>query len=749
MSDRAAASVDQCSKNLLRFMTGDPKIGSTSEDSADQVSPTKKLPDPLFCNDVVLPGSDNRFSFETVKKIVELYDKGQSEKSIRGKYPRYRRQYIAHFKACVEAGINQHSSRQSINEFVYQKYLEARELNRPVHEYMLRKWGQERAAEFKVPSFASSNTWLENFKSKHGIRSRKVTEYGSQASNAKKADIEDKIAAFRANYNRVSAYFPRRLHWNVDQTGFNYEMSNERTLSNVGERDTLVDVGSKNKRTHSYTSQPMISRDGRLIGKLLLCLQEPNGQFGVRIAPEVKRQEDKYGNIRVLSSTSGKMTTQLIRQWMKDVLLPAVEQEMPLYDASAYGSTEIDTADTMSVDEDSVFLDYCPNATLAGSSPPTTSASTSRPEPLPGPSHCEPEQYWSNRNCPVHEFVAPRPVLDIEHRGSTSSEEVCHPKSQALLLADAWGGHSSASIVNEFSQNRVRLLRIPEGTTDQIQPLDKIFNRQYKKFVKRITEAFIHQGNVEFITNRAGIINMHSLIWNQFGAPAYRDMLRYAWHSTDPNFNEEELDRYPPAMVQDIQFDFEGGQMCEVPGCTDHAFIRCSHCHKYLCLKHLFERVCFHVSSASGNQVATQTQHTSTTAVGLITSTTTDVPVSFNVTARPLSTTTTQKPDAPGGGTAAKILGTVVAIGASAAAAIETAGTAGAVGSAGASLGAASGSSLSLASVEIPLLDVEQIVQAKEGTSAYRLKKVAEHLKETHGDVCTFNPAGQTVCTRF
>ena len=96
------------------------------------------------------------------------------------------------------------------------------------------------------------------------------------------------------------------------------------------------------------------------------------------------------------------------------------------------------------------------------------------------------------------------------------------------------------------------------------------------------------------MASRAGIVNMHSLVWNQFGSEAYTDMLRYAWHKTDPSFSDSELSsRPPPPMVHEINFNFDKSRRCEM-NCTNFAFIKCAHCGKHLCLKHFLDRACFH-----------------------------------------------------------------------------------------------------------------------------------------------------------
>jgi hypothetical protein len=79
-------NVDPRAKNLLRFMTGESQIGSTSEESR-QVSPVKKrqdyTPDEMHDSH----GSRHRASLPTRRKILELVDAGKSDKAIQAKYP--------------------------------------------------------------------------------------------------------------------------------------------------------------------------------------------------------------------------------------------------------------------------------------------------------------------------------------------------------------------------------------------------------------------------------------------------------------------------------------------------------------------------------------------------------------------------------------------------------------------------------------------------------------------------------------
>jgi len=104
-------------------------------------------------------------------------------------------------------------------------------------------------------------------------------------------------------------------------------MSDERTLSRTGERDTELSVGSATNVKSSYTAQPLISRAGRVIGNLLLCLKEWTGTFGPRVMRDVRDLTNELGNIEVFSSTSGKMSSVLMKAWLTWVLKPALLKE--------------------------------------------------------------------------------------------------------------------------------------------------------------------------------------------------------------------------------------------------------------------------------------------------------------------------------------------------------------------------------------------------------------------------------------
>lgn len=580
-SCRYSATVDMAARNLLRFMTG--------EDISPLVTPKKKRyeqQDEDYCDSFLIPTLRRKTTLETMRTIVSMHESGQSEKSICGKYKWFKRQYIDYFKKCIDRNGSRVQLFEKINEFVLQKFRQTRENYLPVHDRMLVEWGRQKAVELGVDFFKGAGRWVHDFKRRNRIASHKVTRYSSRTEREQREQDRMREEEFLEEFERQELFYPRHLIWNTDQTRFDYEITNKRTLSWVGERTTSVNVDSKGKLTHSYTAQPVISRDGRLIGKLFLIVQETNGDFGPQVGPRVRELEKKYGNIVVRPSKNGMQNKTILNGWIQDVLVPAMEQSIGDQD----GATDIndDSIEGASQISDHSYL-IAPN--------------TDRQR-----YDCVDQVIRKN---PMNGCTSPFNIFSPQAQANCQSEAkrredlsaLCMKPPNVLLVAD-----SRPTLANSRYQAYLRTLGflleiIPPRLTDRLQPLDVGFNRQYKKFFKRIVELALHQGRMAEMTTRESVINLHSLIYNQFQAPVYRDMIRYAWHNTDRSYTDAELDqaRVPPRMVQDIQFEFDQSKLCE-HNCSNYAVVKCSYCGKLLCLRHFLERKCFHeIAGPSGS----------------------------------------------------------------------------------------------------------------------------------------------------
>lgn len=79
----------------------------------------------------------------------------------------------------------------------------------------------------------------------------------------------------------------------------------------------------------------------------------------------------------------------------------------------------------------------------------------------------------------------------------------CETKPHTLLLLDSWAGNQNNAIANKLKGRGVKLLKIPEQTTDQLQPLDVTVFRQYKKFIKLMMIEAIHTAQIDMVSTRS------------------------------------------------------------------------------------------------------------------------------------------------------------------------------------------------------------------------------------------------------
>ncbi|OXU21056.1 hypothetical protein TSAR_008214 [Trichomalopsis sarcophagae] len=102
--------------------------------------------------------------------------------------------------------------------------------------------------------------------------------------------------------------------YNSDQSRFQLEVHSGRTLSIEGESQVECLVQCVAFKTHSYTIQPTISGDGRLLSPLYIVLKEKTGEFG----PVVSQELFRPANIYAMASKSGKLTSDHFKTWLKE-----------------------------------------------------------------------------------------------------------------------------------------------------------------------------------------------------------------------------------------------------------------------------------------------------------------------------------------------------------------------------------------------------------------------------------------------
>ena len=108
-----------------------------------------------------------------------------------------------------------------------------------------------------------------------------------------------------------------------------------------------------------------------------------------------------------------------------------------------------------------------------------------------------------------------------------------HLSTNSLVICDSCYGHKDEHVLLEAFGGKYVDLKIipPNKTTKYAQPLDMYFFRQYKTYAKIITDFIkLRSSNMQpKFHDRFFIMKLHSVIYNQLSAEAYRPMLRYAW----------------------------------------------------------------------------------------------------------------------------------------------------------------------------------------------------------------------------
>ena len=143
--------------------------------------------DPNFIDTVEDKGDVllQKFSLDYMKHVIDYNDEkdpatGKRRRSFKSVKHRFRRvtdfRYLSRFRLYIEKGGTRKNKLENINNYVYDKFEQARESLLPVHDIDLHRWSLQQAAQESLHDFVASEKWLFNFKVQHNICSGKVTK---------------------------------------------------------------------------------------------------------------------------------------------------------------------------------------------------------------------------------------------------------------------------------------------------------------------------------------------------------------------------------------------------------------------------------------------------------------------------------------------------------------------------------------------------------------------------------------------
>lgn len=423
--------------------------------------------------------SHEEFSSDYIDRVLAYVDAHPafSFATIKNQFPRVKfPAYLVRFREYKRRQGTQREKFRAVSKFCKETFDAARASGCIVHDRTVKMWALQKARELQLAGFKASHSWIARFKTAHRIASRKIFRFVTYRNWRRREEIEDAAAALIVDHmDSIHGKFDPTEVFNTDQSGFNYLVHTNRTLSYIGERNTFVQVQAAGPLTHSYTIQPLLNMNGQFVGKLYINLKETDGVFG----PLVAATMPQYPNLYITCSKSGKLTKDLASEWVQNVFSEALKQ--------------------------------------------------------------------------LHD-------------------------NKVVLYIDSWGGHTDESLYS-IPNKSVTVKVFPEGSTSLIQPLDLYCFHQWKDFAKRLTEhCLLYNFRIE---QRADILRMHSLIYNQFKHHAFRPMWLYGWRRAGFEVPEIEF-----SSLAEMLFIFDGD--CSTPACILMPFIRCIYCTKVLCAECFF-----------------------------------------------------------------------------------------------------------------------------------------------------------------
>ena len=101
--------------------------------------------------------------------------------------------------------------------------------------------------------------------------------------------------------------------------------------------------------------------------------------------------------------------------------------------------------------------------------------------------------------------------------------------TKSLFLSDAWPRQRDEEIYTNVPG--CKFLAIPKITTDRIQPLDVLYNRQMKSIIRRAYDRVILDELHISMSRRDNIIRLVPLVHSQMSAKVFQDLVRYACHA--------------------------------------------------------------------------------------------------------------------------------------------------------------------------------------------------------------------------
>ncbi|XP_032675579.1 uncharacterized protein LOC116846167 isoform X2 [Odontomachus brunneus] len=255
---------------------------------------------------------------------------------------------LARFRNYILSGGTFWDKMKIIKRNVYDRFTEARKQKQLVTRRLLQQWAMTEAVQYNGKGtksakdgnafrFVASNSWLTSFIREYKISSRRVVRYISKKEIVSPESVMESTIHFQYLIKAMLPDYDPDFIINSDQMDCEYRINVTRTYTHTGEKLVQLYIGDLNKISHTYTVQYSLTKSGKLLNKVFVCLQEYSDSFGVRVQKEIDTLLQLCKNVVVVCSKFGKLTTHLYQQYLKLVVKPYVGNNKFLFLVDAWG----------------------------------------------------------------------------------------------------------------------------------------------------------------------------------------------------------------------------------------------------------------------------------------------------------------------------------------------------------------------------------------------------------------------------
>lgn len=210
----------------------------------------------------------NEVDFEYKKRAVEYWRSGSGQNrtftSVKTKFRKLTsdRMLRKWAKQVDDGHYPKWEAIKIIERSTFDRFLEERAQGNILHDYNLQRIMLEEAKKINFEKFKASQSFVDSFKQKFKIVSRKVTKFVTRTNIVEASVTQERGTQFVHKIKLLKEVDPRIVLVNLDQSGLQLEMTYGRTLAIEGEVKIHGRVQRMNPTTHSFTITPMITSEG-------------------------------------------------------------------------------------------------------------------------------------------------------------------------------------------------------------------------------------------------------------------------------------------------------------------------------------------------------------------------------------------------------------------------------------------------------------------------------------------------------